>query len=148
MYCVRAEQPCVTVCLCCSRWRRLRSSLRGPLRPHRPATDPKIPEMVSAVEAPSSRFVYVDPRASSLSLPAARIPVSRSHATLSIVFCFRNADTNVDGSGPGPVEKSRFCSFQWFLHVFCSVFAGSCAILLIHPGMRSAIWTSIRKKGK
>ena len=110
------------------------------------ATDPKIPEMVSAVEAPSSRFVYVGPRAGSLSLPAARIPVSRSHATLSIVFCFRNADTNVDGSGPGPVERSRFCSFQRFLHVFCSVFAGSCLVNSPHSlKILSAIFAG--KKG-
>lgn len=72
-----------------------------------------------------SRFVYVGPRAASLYQPAARIPASRSHATLSIVFCFRNADTYVDGSGLRPWSRREVAFLFVCMRVFCSVFAGS-----------------------
>lgn len=75
-----------------------------------------------------SRFVYVGPRASSFSQPAARIPSSHSLATLSIVFCFRNADTYAEVSEAGRRLRSRrevafFVCVQWLVHIFCSVFS-------------------------
>lgn len=80
-----------------------------------------VPKMVSAVEDPASGFVYVGLTVDSLSQPAACIPASRSHASLSIVFCFQNADTYVGGAEAGPIERLIFCSRTCFCNVFSQV---------------------------
>ncbi|KPJ11733.1 Histone demethylase UTY [Papilio machaon] len=95
----------------CFRRRRARSPLRGSPRAHQRIADPRIPEMVSAVEAPD-RGLFTsafEPPLSLSNLP----PVSlRRFRTRLLLFCFvfQNVDTYDDGSGAGPVGRSRFCS--------------------------------------
>lgn len=115
--CACAEPPCVIVCLCCSRWRRLRSSLRGPLRPHRNATDPKIPEMVSAVEAPA-RGLFTSTLVPALSLYLPPVSLCRVRTRL-FLLCFvsemqtptSTAPDQVPSRGRVFVPSNGFCMF-------------------------------------
>lgn len=63
-------------------------------------------------------FVYVGPRARSLLQPAAPYSPSHSYTSLSIMFCFQNADT---------YTLERLVEVMYCVHTafFCSVFAGS-----------------------
>lgn len=106
-------EPCVTECLCLSR-RRPRSSLRGPVAALQPSSPPGLenPRNGECGRSSRSRFVYVGPRASSFSRPAARIP--RRARTRLFLLCFvskMQTPTSTDGYEAGPVvERSCFCS--------------------------------------
>lgn len=87
-------EPCVIECLCLSR-RRPRSSLRGPVAAFQPTRTRESPKWWVRSKLPIA--VCLRRPSCLLFLSTCRpYPTSRSHATLSVVFCFQNADTYVD----------------------------------------------------
>lgn len=115
-------EPCVIECLCLSR-RRPRSSLRGPVAAFQPTRTRGSPKWWVRSKLPIA--VCLRRPSCLLFLSTCRsYPTSRSHATLSIVFCFQNADTYVDRrlpiwSRPRGRVFVRMVDAYFFVVYFC-----------------------------